>query len=885
MFKKIWFQIHWFIGITAGTILMTIGVTGALLAFREEIMDALSPGVMHVQARQQQALTPQQLLEQIRAAEPERRVTSMSVTPQAGASVRVVFAPPPGVRRGEARYVDPYTGAVLPPPTGMEFFEIVERFHRWLLLPTEIGKIVLGTLALALLTLALSGLYLRWPRRPLSLRAWFRLDFQLQGRSFLWNLHSVIGTWALVMYVIFSTTGAYWALDWFKQGVNTLAGEGRPPQQMQRAGNGGKQQGGEHGHKEKDNAKEEVAAPLDLTLAWKAFLEKAPHFANAQMRLPEKSTQPIQILFLGEQAPHERARSRMVVLPQTGEVRQFELYEDKSVGGKFVAAIYPLHMGTFFGLPGRIIMAIASLMMPLFGITGWMLYLDRRRKKAALRRERATLAQTAGTLPVPADETPAAAPAQYLVAYASQAGQAERVALHTAALLRQSGAEVTVQSLARTTPEKLRHHPRILFIASTFGEGDAPDSARAFERRMRMSSGESLAHVEYALLALGDRNYVKFCGFGHTLDHWLRNRGAKALFPLVEVDRMAAASLRKWEELLAGHGVIDTGAAQGAPSPGAEPAGWQAWSLSDRLLLNPGSQGEPIFHIELRRAANDAGHAVWQPGALAEILPRHAPDRVALLLQRLQLDGRIMVNHQGARSTLEDLLARSVLPVAHAATDAGQPQAAAQALADSLQALSARSYSVASVPQDGAVHLLVRQTRHEDGLGLASGWLTEYADVGATLQMRLIDNANFASAEADTPAIFIGNGSGMAGLRGHLRARINAGQVRNWLLFGERNRRHDFLYQAELEQWLAEGKLARLDLAFSRDQSQRVYVQDRLREAAAELRRWVDDGAVLYVCGSLEGMAAGVYSALIATLGEEIVQDLIEQNRYRRDVY
>jgi sulfite reductase (NADPH) flavoprotein alpha-component len=873
MFKNIWFQIHWFIGITAGTLLMTIGVSGALLAFREEIVDALSPGVMHVQARQQPPLTPQQLLEKIRAAEPERRVSSMSLTPQAGVSVRIGFAPPPGVRRGEARYVDPYTGAVLPPPTGMEFFELVERFHRWLLLPTEIGKIVLGTLALALLTLALSGLYLRWPRRPLSLRAWFKLDFQLQGRSFLWNLHSVVGTWALAMYVILATTGAYWSLDWFKQGVNMLAGEGRP-QQMQRGGNGGS---GERGGK----AKDEASAPLDLTLAWNAFLAKAPHYENAQLRLPEKSAQPLQILFLDEQAPHERARSRMTVLPQTGEVKQFEPYENKSFGGKFIAAIYPLHMGTFFGLPGRIVMALTSLIMPLFGITGWMLYLDRRRKKAALRAERAALAHAAA----PAGANQGAAPGQYLVAHASQTGQAERVALHTAALLRRSGAEVTLQALSRITPEKLRHHPRILFIASTFGEGDAPDSARAFERRMRLASGASLAHVEYALLALGDRNYVKFCGFAHTLDHWLRNRGATALFPPVEVDRMERAALEKWEQLLAEHRIIDAAVQAEASAPQAV-AGWQAWSLAHRRQLNPGSQGDPLFHIELRHAAHDpANDAAWQPGALAEVLPRHAPDRVALLLQRLRLDGGILVQRNGERIELRELLARSVLPLTHAAADARDPQAAAQALADDLQPLAARSYSVASVPQDGAVHLLVRQERHEDGLGLASGWLTEYAEVGATLEVRLVDNANFAPAEDGAPAIFIGNGSGMAGLRGHLRARVRANHARNWLLFGERNRRHDFLYQDELEQWLAEGKLARLDLAFSRDQGERVYVQDRLRQAADELRRWIGEGAVVYVCGSLEGMAAGVDAALAEVLGRQALEDLIEQNRYRRDVY
>lgn len=849
MFKKIWFQLHWFIGITAGTLLMTIGVTGALLAFREEIMEALSPGVMHVQVRQQATLTPQQMLERLRDAEPQRRVTTLTLSAEPGASVRVVFAPPPGERRGQARYADPYTGALLPPVTGAEFFEIIERFHRWLLLPTEIGKIVLGTLALSLLTLALSGLYLRWPRRPLSLRAWLRLDFQLQGRSFLWNLHSVIGTWSLVMYVIFATTGAYWALDWFKDGVNTLAGESRRAPTQRGEG------------KKKEAAAAPV--PLDLTLAWNSFLTQAPDYQNAQLRLPEQGTQPVQIFFLSHDAPHERARSRMVVAPQTGEVRQLERYEDKSRGGRFIAAIYPLHMGTYFGLPGRIIMAIASLMMPLFGISGWMLYLDRRRKKAALRAERASIdsgeaASVTGGEPV-------------LVAHASQTGQAERIALHTAAGLRKSGVPVTLLPLAQVTPEILRHHRRLLVIASTFGEGDAPDSARGVEKRLHQAAGQSLSHVQYAVLALGDRHYTQFCGFGHTLDHGLRQCGAKPMFPLVEVDRMDGEALRKWESELAAHGLQ---AAVSDILPIHAPA-WQTWTLTRRVLMNPGSQGAPLYHLELQ--PQDGTLPAWQAGALVEILPRHAPDRIALLLQRLQLDGATPVRHQGQSCTLALALSCSVLPQ-HAVADA-------QGLVDTLQPLTPRSYSAASVTEDGALHLLVRQVQHEDGLGLASGWLTEFAPLQSALQLRLVYNAGFAPPPPQVPAIFIGNGSGMAGLRGHLLARIHAGQTRNWLLFGERNEAHDFLYREQLQQWLAQGQLTRLDLAFSRDQPERIYVQDRLREAAAELRHWLDQGAVLYVCGSLEGMAAGVDAVLTAVLGEAGLQDLIEQNRYRRDVY
>ncbi|MOA11577.1 Sulfite reductase [NADPH] flavoprotein alpha-component [compost metagenome] len=133
--------------------------------------------------------------------------------------------------------------------------------------------------------------------------------------------------------------------------------------------------------------------------------------------------------------------------------------------------------------------------------------------------------------------------------------------------------------------------------------------------------------------------------------------------------------------------------------------------------------------------------------------------------------------------------------------------------------------------------------------------------------------------------ILLGNGTGLAGLRSLLKARIAEGQTRNWLLFGERNRAHDYLCRDELEGWLIEGDLERLDLAFSRDQAEKVYVQDRLRQQAAELQKWLAEGASIYICGSLQGMASGVDQVLNDVLGTEAVERLIEQGRYRRDVY
>jgi sulfite reductase (NADPH) flavoprotein alpha-component len=154
------------------------------------------------------------------------------------------------------------------------------------------------------------------------------------------------------------------------------------------------------------------------------------------------------------------------------------------------------------------------------------------------------------------------------------------------------------------------------------------------------------------------------------------------------------------------------------------------------------------------------------------------------------------------------------------------------------------------------------------------------------VQLRLRPHRRFRlEGNAERPLILIGNGSGMAGLRGHLKARALAGQRRNWLLFGERNAAHDYHYRAELDGWQRDGMLEKLDMVFSRDQAARRYVQDRLAEQAELVRQWIAEGAAIYICGSLDGMAAGVDAALEAALGRDGLDALAAAGRYRRDVY
>ncbi|QRX84111.1 sulfite reductase flavoprotein subunit alpha [Glaciimonas sp. PAMC28666] len=919
MLKKILFQVHWFIGITAGTLLMVVGLSGAILSFREELLDLLNPGVMTLSANTVTPLTPDQLVLQLQTLQPSRHVAQVTVFADPHMAARVNFAPEAGVKRGELRYVNPVTGALLPRLQGDAFFQFVERLHRWFLLPKDIGQLVAGCAALCLLFLALSGLYLRWPRRPLAWRNWTNVNFSLTGRAFLWNLHSVVGTWLLVMYLIFSLTGLYWAFDWFKDGANWLVADTTSSQQMQPKQRDGAQKTGIKRDEKSGGRRQKSDSPvladgseerLNLEITWQAFLQataKTGGYSSARLRLPEQPGKPVQIIFLAANPPHERARNQMMVQPLTGKISQLERYADKSAGGRLIGSVYPLHMGTYFGLPGRIIMTLAGLGLPLFGITGWLLYLDRRRKKRLVRAERAAFemagsANISSAIPARGEAIAGSPPlliapvliAPLIIAYASQSGFAESIALRSAAALQNAGMTVVVQSLSSLDPERLRHYHRALLVVSSFGEGDPPDSARRFARQLYQTSGHALPHLQYGILALGDNAYPQFCGFGRTLDHWLQNQGAHAFFPMIEVSNGDSVALSRWQHALnelAGKKVnlsastdaaevADNQAASNPPAPITRSTSeYQPWRLNTRRECNSGSEGEPIFHLEFSQTVSDQPH--WKSGALVEVRPRHSVERVAFFLQRLMLDKASLITHNQKTLTLGELLSVSILPnLAKTAAPIS-----AQQLAEQLQPLGTRRYSIASIPADGSVHLLVRQVSHEDGLGLASGWLTEHAPLGSTVEMRLLSNPGFELVPTDIPCIFIGNGSGIAGLRGHLRARAYAGQHQNWLLYGERHQAHDFLYGDEIQQWLNDGVLSGADLAFSRDQPEKIYVQDRLRLAADKLRQWLLQGAFVYVCGSLDGMAAGIDSALTEILGEAALDDLIAAGRYRRDVY
>ena len=457
-----------------------------------------------------------------------------------------------------------------------------------------------------------------------------------------------------------------------------------------------------------------------------------------------------------------------------------------------------------------------------------------------------------------------------ILAYASQTGFAAELARQTAQSLQSASTPVRLCELGLVDGAMLIGAERMLFIVSTTGEGDAPDAAARFVRQT-MSQSLDLSKLHFGLLALGDSDYADFCGFGRRLEHWLRTHGAQTLFDPVQVDNGDPSALRHWQHHLS----LLTGA--------LDMADWQRphyrrWQLVERRLMNPGSLGEACFHLALRSLEGDVS---WQPGDLVEIGPQHAAADVMRWLEQAGLDGQAPVTSDDGELPFSQLLARSQLPDV---ADVGS--ASPQRVADGLQPLPHREYSIASVPEDGAIHLLVRQMRREGGqLGLGSAWLTMHAPLQADIAVRIRSHTHFHVPGDDRPMLLIGNGTGMAGLRALLKARVAAGHRRNWLVFGERQPEHDYYYRHEIERWHAEGMIERLDLAWSRMEPERVYVQDCLRRNASSLHTWVDAGAAVYVCGSLAGMAPGVEAALVDVLGAATVEQLRTDGRYRRDVY
>lgn len=870
MFKKTFFQIHWFLGITAGLILSIMGVTGAIYSYEQPIQRWLNPDSYTVKVENHAKLTPAEIYQHFQVQNPEMKINSITVAkvPEEASNINIVKE---GARRGYTMMVNPYTAEILPEVRGKDFFQFIQQLHRNLTVG-EVGKQITGASTLMLIFFVLSGLYLRWPKKH-SFKQWFALKPKLKGRNFLWDLHAVVGTWVVIFYLLLACTGLYWSYDWWRDGMFKVMGVERPQPEMQgpRMGEGKERQGnatqlqqGRDQHlrngprQAKEGLKPEQIQKV-LTQTWNGFNSQIKRdYSTLTISIPKKADGKVELTFVDAIPQHERARNKAIYDYQNAQIEKIDLYEVKPLNEKIMSSMLPVHRGSFFGPVFQFIIMLAALAMPLFFITGWMLYLKRRKQK------KLTLAakQSGSAIQIDPNATP------WLIAYASQTGVSEQLAWRTSISLQEAHQPTTVKSVQQLSEEDLKQAKQVLWIASTYGTGEAPDLASHFEKKL-MSKSLDLSHLKYAVLALGSQDYPEtYCSFGHRIDQWLQQSGAQQLFRTIEVNNGSNSDIQQWNKALTQATKLDL-------QTMSIDKVFDQWHLSKRELLNPDSLGAPAFNIELHACHE----TVWQAGDIAEVQTGNSPERIQKFLDKYQIDPDTPVDSHEQQPIKNILWDRDL-------TVEVEPFANMEHLLEQLATLPTREYSIASIPSQQVLRLVVRQQRDaQDELGLGSGWLTSHLKLRDKVALRIRNNDSFHLITDNRPIICIGNGTGIAGLMSLIHARVRLDYTENWLIFGERQQAHDFFFKDTIQAWQNTAMLQRIDLAFSRDQAEKVYVHHKLRDHADEVRKWIANDAVIYVCGSIDGMASDIDQALIDILGQDTVEQLRLDGRYRRDVY
>ena len=537
------------------------------------------------------------------------------------------------------------------------------------------------------------------------------------------------------------------------------------------------------------------------------------------------------------------------------------------------------------------------------------------------------------------------------VLFATQSGTSERLAKKLVKELKQQGHTPELGSLDTYTTASLAEQTHALVLASTYGEGDPPDGAQAFAESLHLLSAPRLDNLRYSVFALGDTSYEHFCKFGADLDARFYALGGTRLCDRVDSGVDVDDPFEQWtcsvlDSLSAPPVASSSAPAAFAAAPPAKPHThtrdnpYLAEVIDKRPLTHEVSS-KLTMHVGISLAGSDvhyeAGDACGiiaqnDPAIVDEILTRtnFSPDDIVTLPKHGETTLREALTHhlQSSRLTRKTVQAYAALgdcckldhllsAEAHKELDAymydrglidlieecpGLLTSPTQ-LIDILPKLSTRLYSISSSPafHRSELHTTVAVVRYRshnrDRGGVCSTMLSDRTPLGARVPIYIQPNRKFRlPADLTAPVIMIGPGTGIAPFRSFLHERRALGATgRNWLFFGERSARTDFLYRDELDAMRHDGHLTRLDTAFSRDQEHKIYVQDRMIEFGAEFWRWLNEGASVYVCGDASRMARDVDAALHRLIEEhgqkdteaaqEFVQELQEQNRYHRDVY
>lgn len=543
----------------------------------------------------------------------------------------------------------------------------------------------------------------------------------------------------------------------------------------------------------------------------------------------------------------------------------------------------------------------------------------------------------------------AAKPAGKLtIIYASQTGNAKGVAEALEQEAQAEGIAVQLFDASDYKGKDLAKESHVIIVASTNGEGEAPDNALELHEFLQSKKAPKLNNLKYGVIGLGDSSYEFFCQTGKDFDAFLAKLGATAFIERVDCDVDYDAAAEEWrknalekvkEELSSAQGEVvqlPVGQAAAASVHYTKQNPYAASLLTNQKITGRDS-GKDVRHIEIDL---EGSGITYQPGDALGIWYENSPELANKILAQVGLSGVESVDVDGESLSIHSALvhkfeitAANPQLVAKVAELSGSEKLVqltkekdklreyasstqildvlaekkvkltAEELVGLLRRLTPRLYSIASsqAEVDEEVHLTVGLVEFDkDGekrQGGASGFLTQRLEEGGNVKVFIEHNNNFKlPKDSNTPIIMVGPGTGIAPFRAFMQERDNSGaEGKNWLFFGDRTFTQDFLYQVEWQKYLKSGLLSRMDVAFSRDQHEKVYVQHRILEQAAEVWKWLQEGAYLYLCGDATHMAKDVHEALITVAeqqgglrrekAEEYLNDLRKAKRYQRDVY
>ncbi|HQT62458.1 MULTISPECIES: sulfite reductase flavoprotein subunit alpha [unclassified Acidiphilium] len=531
-----------------------------------------------------------------------------------------------------------------------------------------------------------------------------------------------------------------------------------------------------------------------------------------------------------------------------------------------------------------------------------------------------------------APAAPPAAKTKLTILFATESGNSEALANAAKKDAQKRGFAPRVLDMADIAPAALAEAENLLVIASTWGEGEAPQRAAPFMRALLAEDAPALDGVTFAVLALGDSSYAQFCETGKQIDARLEALGARRIAPRLDCDLDYEAPAANFIDSLftalapladAGSVIhVDFHRAEGVEISKANPFEAEVGALHP--ITSSRSESETL-HLELDLTGSGLS---YEPGDTLGIAPTNAPALADAILGATGLAGNAAAREALIRE--RDITTLTPKLIADYAALTGEAKLAALAadeaarpgfiagrqpvdlfeafphrldagqLASLLRKLPPRYYSIASSQKlvGDAAHLAIAKVAYESAgrarLGVASGMVAKRLREGDTLPIHIKANPHFRlPADAAAPIVMIGAGTGIAPYRAFLQEREATGASgRNWLIFGHRRFTHDFLYQLEIQDWLKSGVLNEIDLAFSRDQPEKRYVQHVLWERRAALQAQLAEGATLYLCGDAKAMARDVDATLARILGgddaqkgQAAVDALIAAGRYKKDVY